>query len=54
MNSYCNLKMMARWNISLPSKFDVTSGVKQGGVLSPLLFSCLSKQPILPAERSEY
>ena len=39
MNSYCNQKMMARWNRSLPSKFDVTSGVKQGGVLSPLFFS---------------
>ena len=31
--------MMAKWNRSLPSKFDVTSGAKQGGVLSPLLFS---------------
>ena len=31
--------MMVKWNISLPSKFDVTNGVKQGGVLSPLLFT---------------
>ena len=31
--------MMVRWNGSLSSKFDVTNGVKQGGVLSPLLFS---------------
>ena len=30
---------MVRWNGSLSSKFDVTHGVKQGGVLSPLLFS---------------
>ena len=31
--------MMVRWNGSLFSKFDVTNGVKQGGILSPLLFS---------------
>ena len=30
---------MVRWNRSLSSKFDVTNGVKQGGLLSPLLFS---------------
>ena len=30
--------IMVRWNGSLSSKFDVTNGVKQGGVLSPLLF----------------
>ena len=39
INSYCNQMMMVRWNGSLSSKFDVTNGVKQGGVLSPLLFS---------------
>ena len=31
--------MMVRWNGSLSSKFDVTNGVKQGGVLLLLLFS---------------
>ena len=30
--------MMVMWNRSLSSKFDVTNGVKQGGVLSSLLF----------------
>ena len=39
INSYCNQMMMVRWNGSLFSKFDVTNGVKQGRVLSPLLFS---------------
>ena len=42
-NSYCNQMMMVRWNGSLSRKFDVTNRVKQGGVLSPLLFSvCLN------------
>ena len=31
--------MMVRWNESLSSKVDVTNGVKQGGIFSPLLFS---------------
>ena len=31
--------MKAKWNNCLSSKFHVTNGVKQGGVLSPLLFN---------------
>ena len=35
--------MKVRWNGSLSSTFDATNGVKQGGVLSPLLFPvCLN------------
>ena len=30
---------MVRWNGSHSSKLNVTNGAKQGGVLSPLLFS---------------
>ena len=37
--------MMVRWNGSLSSKFDVTNGVKQGGVLLPLLFCYWNKYP---------
>ena len=53
VNSYCNQMMMVRWNGSLSDKFDVTNGVKQGGVLSPLLFS-EHERSIMPAKRSEY
>ena len=38
VNSYYNQMKMIKWNGSLSSKFDVTNGVKQGGVLSPLFF----------------
>ena len=38
INSYFYQKMMVRWNGSLSSKFDVTNSVKQGEVLSSLLF----------------
>ena len=39
MNNYCNQTMMVRWNDTLSEKFTVSNGVKQGGVLSPILFS---------------
>ena len=35
---YTRQKMCVVWNGSKSSKFDVTNGVKQGGVLSPILF----------------
>ena len=31
--------MFIRWGISCPTKFRVTNGVKQGGILSPALFN---------------
>ena len=36
---YLNQKMYVRWNSLLSDKFCVTNGVKQGGILSPLLFN---------------
>ena len=30
--------MYVKWGSTMPSKFQVTNGVRQGGVLSPLLF----------------
>ena len=39
MYSYCNQRMVIRWNSSNSIEFLFSNGVKQGGVLSPLLFS---------------
>ena len=39
MNMYTNQKLQVKWNDRLSDKFNVTNGVRQGGVLSPLLFS---------------
>ena len=39
MNMYLNQKLQVKWNDRLSDKFDVTNGVRQGGILSPLLFS---------------
>ena len=39
INSYCNQRMRVRWNSSNSREFLLSNGVKQGGVLSQLLFS---------------
>ena len=36
---YCNQAVMVRWGNSSSSYFSVSNGVKQGGVLSPILFT---------------
>ena len=38
-NMYCNNDCRVKWQKYLPEIFKVTNGVKQGGVLSPVLFS---------------
>ncbi|CAL4158274.1 unnamed protein product [Meganyctiphanes norvegica] len=38
LNMYTKQKLQVKWNNRLSLKFDVTNGVRQGGVLSPLLF----------------
>ena len=35
--------MRVRWNSTFSELFSVSNGVKQGGVLSPILFSYLDK-----------
>ena len=39
LSMYTNQKLQVKWNNHLTQKFNVTNGVRQGGVLSPLLFS---------------
>ena len=39
LNMYTKQKLQVKWNDHLTQKFEVTNGVRQGGVLSPLLFS---------------
>ena len=39
IHSYCNQKMRIKWNAAISGSFDTTNGVKQVGVLSPLLFN---------------
>ena len=38
LNSYTNQKLNVRWNATLSELFGVTNGVRQGGILSPILF----------------
>ena len=38
LNMYINQKLRTRWNGQFSESFGVTNGVKQGGVISPVLF----------------
>ena len=40
---YQHQSMYVKWGSTLSSKFQVTNGVRQGGVLSPLLFNVYVK-----------
>ena len=40
INMYVNQRIRVRFNNSVSNYFTVTNGVKQGGVLSPVLFTC--------------
>ena len=39
MNMYMNQCLQVRWNSLVSDRFSIANGVKQGGVLSPILFS---------------
>ncbi len=39
MYMYTNQRLRVRWGDEMSGQFDVVNGVKQGGVLSPLLFA---------------
>ena len=46
MNMYVNQKIQVRWNNLLSSQHNISNGVKQGGCLSPKLFSVYVNQLI--------
>ena len=39
LNMYINQKLQVKWNSCISTKFNVTNGVRQGGILSPMFFS---------------
>ena len=47
IHSYCNQKMRIKWNAAISGSFDTSNGVKQGGVLSPLLLNVYLDELIL-------
>ena len=46
-HSYCNQKMRIKWNATISGSFNISNGVIQGGVLSPLLFNVYLDELIL-------
>ena len=50
MNSYCSQKMRIRWNGAYSDIVSICIGVKQGGVLSPLLFNIYFEELLLKLE----
>ena len=47
IHSYCNPKMRIKWNAAISGSFDTSNGVKQEGVLLPLLFNVYLDELIL-------
>ena len=39
LNMYTKQKLQVKWDNCISHKFDVTNGVRQGGILSPILFT---------------
>ena len=47
IHSYCNQKMRINWKAAISCSFDTSNGVKEGGVLSPVLFNVYLDELIL-------
>ena len=54
LNMYLNQKIQVKWNGKLSLPFNVTNGVRQGGVLSPLFFSIYVDELLIKLKNSGY
>ena len=52
VNMYTNQTLRVRWSNTVSSQFSVCNGVKQGGVLSPILFAIYTDGLLLNLEKS--
>jgi hypothetical protein len=52
INMYTNKKLQVRWGHVMSEKFGAVNGVKQGGVLSPILFSIYMDELLLRLKKS--
>ena len=53
-NSYCSQKTRIRWNGASSDTFTICNGVKQGGVISPLLFNIYLDELLLKLEAQDW
>ena len=54
LNMYVNQKLRVRWNDTLSQQFDCRNGVKQGAVLSPILFCVYMDELLRRLKKSNY
>ena len=49
---YTNQELQVKWSGSMSDKFNVSNGVKQGGVVSPILFAVYMDDLLLSLEQN--
>ena len=49
---YTNQSAKVRWGQKVSSEFSVSNGVKQGGVLPPILFAVYIDELLIPLKES--